>query len=121
MAAEALESENAWDVCDYCNGKSCRDEACGSIGLRSLMGDATDAAADEDDPPFNPIFGVPSFKQTDPRLKPTYAAQPPLVRLREMVQFTRACVRRLRRHFERRSASILSEAATADDKRGLTA
>jgi hypothetical protein len=94
MAAEVFERANSFDVCSSCETKLCRSPKCSGEGRFSCnwawKGDAAEAAADA------APWARNSFLRTDPRRRPAYAEQQPLVRLRQMVRFSRACVRRLR-------------------------
>ena len=90
LALTALDDINRFDLCETCDEKACRDPAC--YNELAWRGDAAEAAADA-----APRTSI-SFRRSDPRRRPTFAAQEPLTSLRQMVRFTRACVRRLSDH-----------------------
>lgn len=111
VAAAALEEVNSFDVCTYCNERRCRKAACAEDCSWRWAGDAAEAAANAG------AWRPDSLLRSDPRRRPAYAAQPPQVRLREMVRFTRACVLRLRRHFVRQAELIAGHHADKGHKR----
>lgn len=89
-ALAALDDINRFDTCEACEKKACRNPACDNE--LAWRGDVAEAAADA--APRTRI----SFRRSDPRRRPTFTEQEPLASLRQMVRFTRACVRRLSDH-----------------------